>query len=313
MHRPTDNPQQGSTFGINNSNTMTMDHQQYSSSEEAFMMNQADFAGAFAPPARPTRGPKIPPTQRDARKLFVGGLPANITEEEFRAFFEQFGAVADSIVMIDRETRRSRGFGFVTFEDPNVARQLLDARVPDMDHVEGVGRVYMQTKLCEIKAAEPKGPGGFYGGRGGGFKQQRRPRGGQGWSQDVSGINPGVPSSLHHYDTPMMYPPPPPTMYYPSYDAPQGGYGHYLPSAPTYYETDSVTTNYGSLVLDSMPNGYITSGMPSAHAPAPMMGGYALQPAPVGLGPAVWDGHSNQSQSSGDEQIEQTTTNGESN
>ena len=61
---------------------------------------------------------KVPPTQRDERKLFVGGLPSNVTEEEFREFFEQYGAVADAVVMFDRDTHRSRGFGFVTFEDP---------------------------------------------------------------------------------------------------------------------------------------------------------------------------------------------------
>jgi RNA recognition motif-containing protein len=61
---------------------------------------------------------KVPPTKRDARKLFVGGLPSNVTEEEFREFFEQYGTVVDSVVMFDRDTRRSRGFGFVTFEDP---------------------------------------------------------------------------------------------------------------------------------------------------------------------------------------------------
>jgi RNA recognition motif-containing protein len=61
---------------------------------------------------------KVPPTKRDARKLFVGGLPSNVTEDEFRSFFEQYGTVVDSVVMFDRDTRRSRGFGFVTFEDP---------------------------------------------------------------------------------------------------------------------------------------------------------------------------------------------------
>ena len=88
---------------------------------------------------------KVPPTRRDDRKLFVGGLPSNganlssdslqnmlsithspyhpfcysiVTDEEFREFFKQFGTVIDSIVMFDRDTRRSRGFGFVTYEDP---------------------------------------------------------------------------------------------------------------------------------------------------------------------------------------------------
>ena len=41
----------------------------------------------------------------------------SVTDEEFREFFEQFGTLIDSVVMFDRETRRSRGFGFVTFEE----------------------------------------------------------------------------------------------------------------------------------------------------------------------------------------------------
>lgn len=41
-----------------------------------------------------------------------------VTDEEFNEFFSQFGTVVDSTVMFDRETRRSRGFGFVTYEDP---------------------------------------------------------------------------------------------------------------------------------------------------------------------------------------------------
>lgn len=43
-------------------------------------------------------------------------LPA-VTQEEFYDFFGQFGEVSDSIVMFDRDTHRSRGFGFVTYED----------------------------------------------------------------------------------------------------------------------------------------------------------------------------------------------------
>ena len=41
-----------------------------------------------------------------------------VTSEEFRDFFGKFGLLVDSVVMFDRETQRSRGFGFVTFEDP---------------------------------------------------------------------------------------------------------------------------------------------------------------------------------------------------
>lgn len=132
-------------------------------------------------PQRPSL--KIPPTAKDERKLFVGGLPADgksnivgeartvfgqclshdwilgdslfiatVTDEEFSNFFAQFGKVIDSIVMFDYETGRSRGFGFVTYEDPKVSRHLLSLG----EGGSSSGRVQMRDKLVEIKAAEPK-------------------------------------------------------------------------------------------------------------------------------------------------------------
>ncbi|KIO06750.1 hypothetical protein M404DRAFT_138122 [Pisolithus tinctorius Marx 270] len=55
-----------------------------------------------------------------ATKLFIGGLPGSVTSESMRDFFSQFGKVIDSTVMLDRETGRSKGFGFVSFEDTDV-------------------------------------------------------------------------------------------------------------------------------------------------------------------------------------------------
>ncbi|KIK71017.1 hypothetical protein GYMLUDRAFT_145402, partial [Collybiopsis luxurians FD-317 M1] len=52
-----------------------------------------------------------------ATKLFIGGLAGTVTSESMRAFFSQFGRVIDSTVMLDRETGRSKGFGFVSLED----------------------------------------------------------------------------------------------------------------------------------------------------------------------------------------------------
>jgi RNA-binding protein Musashi len=49
--------------------------------------------------------------------VFVGGLSAEVTDPVFSEYFEQFGAVKDAVVMVDRTTSRSRGFGFVTFEN----------------------------------------------------------------------------------------------------------------------------------------------------------------------------------------------------
>lgn len=64
-------------------------------------------------------------TEFRTKKVFVGGLPNDITESAFKEFFEQFGPVEDSIVMIDRETGRPRGFGFITFEDEESTERLL--------------------------------------------------------------------------------------------------------------------------------------------------------------------------------------------
>ena len=50
---------------------------------------------------------------------------AAVSNENFREFFEQFGKVIDSVVMIDRETNRHRGFGFVSFEDAADAMKVL--------------------------------------------------------------------------------------------------------------------------------------------------------------------------------------------
>lgn len=48
-------------------------------------------------------------------KIFVGGLPHNLDKEEFREYFEEFGEIADCVIMLDRETQKPRGFGFITF------------------------------------------------------------------------------------------------------------------------------------------------------------------------------------------------------
>lgn len=55
------------------------------------------------------------------RKLFVGGLSWNTTSESLQQTFAVFGEVVEAKVVTDRETGRSRGFGFVTFRDDAAA------------------------------------------------------------------------------------------------------------------------------------------------------------------------------------------------
>ncbi|KAF8548777.1 RNA-binding domain-containing protein [Imleria badia] len=79
-----------------------------------------------------------------ATKLFIGGLAGSVTSESMREFFSQFGKVIDSTVMLDRETGRSKGFGFVSFEDTNVQPFL------------GFGNLQIDGKLIDVKLAQPR-------------------------------------------------------------------------------------------------------------------------------------------------------------
>ena len=73
---------------------------------------------------------------------------AAVTNEEFCTFFRGFGELVEATVMFDRETLKSRGFGFVIFADPAVAQQMVGA--------DGVGRWDMRGKTIEVKPAQPR-------------------------------------------------------------------------------------------------------------------------------------------------------------
>lgn len=61
-----------------------------------------------------------------AFKLFVGGLPFSTTDDELQAAFADFGTVASAKVITDRETGRSRGFGFVEFDSDDEGKAAID-------------------------------------------------------------------------------------------------------------------------------------------------------------------------------------------
>lgn len=108
----------------------------------------------------PFSKPKISPYRKDDRKLFVGGLGHKVDNENFREFFEQFGKVIDSVVMIDRETNRHRGFGFVSFKNAADAMKVLvhgneGKPIPPQGFFTS-GRIELFGKMCEVKVSEPK-------------------------------------------------------------------------------------------------------------------------------------------------------------
>ena len=99
-------------------------------------------------------------------KLYVGNLSRLSTEDAVKSAFEQFGQVASVKIILDRETRESRGFAFVDMPDNNEAQQAIE----QMNGKEFEGR-----KLTVNEAREPERTGGG-GGRPGGFGGDRGPR-----------------------------------------------------------------------------------------------------------------------------------------
>lgn len=86
---------------------------------------------------------QIPLFSQRTRKIFIGGLADSVDEEALREYFEQFGEVFTAVVMYDHETRRPRGFGFVTF-----------AVEESVDNVLRQGAFqYIHEKEVEIKPA----------------------------------------------------------------------------------------------------------------------------------------------------------------
>ncbi|XP_068092146.1 heterogeneous nuclear ribonucleoproteins A2/B1 isoform X2 [Hyperolius riggenbachi] len=67
------------------------------------------------------------------RKLFIGGLSFETTEESLRKYYEQWGKLTDCVVMRDPQSKRSRGFGFVTFSSMNEVDAAMLARPHSID------------------------------------------------------------------------------------------------------------------------------------------------------------------------------------
>ncbi|KAG2314518.1 hypothetical protein Bca4012_065214 [Brassica carinata] len=99
-------------------------------------------------------------------KIFVGGLSWGTDDQSLREAFSNFGEVIDSKVIVDRDTGRSRGFGFVNFSDDSAA----NAAISEMDGKELNGR-NIRVSVANDRPSPPRayGGGGGYGGGGAGY------------------------------------------------------------------------------------------------------------------------------------------------
>lgn len=121
-------------------------------------------------------------------KLYVGNLSYQVTEQDLRDLFSQAGELQDVMLIVERETHRSKGFGFVEFVNEADAQKAIE-----MFHDQEV-----QGRRLTVNVARPReersggGGGGYRGGGGGGYGGGGRggsggSRGGRGGSRDRRG------------------------------------------------------------------------------------------------------------------------------
>jgi RNA recognition motif-containing protein len=104
------------------------------------------------------------------KKIFVGNFSFSTTEADLRQWFAAYGTVESASVVTDRDTGRSRGFGFVEMPNNNEA----DAAIAALNGSDSGGR---PLTVNEARPKAERSGGGFRGGRGGDSRgQARQPR-----------------------------------------------------------------------------------------------------------------------------------------
>jgi RNA recognition motif-containing protein len=84
-----------------------------------------------------------------SKKVYVGNLPFSVDDGKLKEIFSEFGDIEEAVVITDKYTRRSKGFGFVTFAQDEAA----DKAISEMNEKEVEGRA---VKVNEAKPMEPR-------------------------------------------------------------------------------------------------------------------------------------------------------------
>uniref|UniRef100_A0A8C9RV58 Heterogeneous nuclear ribonucleoprotein A/B n=1 Tax=Scleropages formosus TaxID=113540 RepID=A0A8C9RV58_SCLFO len=171
------------------------------------------------------------------KKIFVGGLNPETTEEKIREYFGTFGEIEAIELPMDPKSNKRRGFVFITFKEESPVKKVLEKKYHNVSGILLSGSLH----LCEIKIAQPKevyqqqqfGGRGGYGGRG-------RGRGGQNqnWNQGYNNYwNQGYGNQGYGYGGQQGY-------------GGYGGYGNYDYSAGYYgygggYDYNQGNASYG--------------------------------------------------------------------
>ncbi|KAL3621563.1 hypothetical protein CASFOL_036475 [Castilleja foliolosa] len=149
-------------------------------------------------------------------KVFVGGLAWETQSETMRQYFEQFGDILEAVVITDKNTGRSKGYGFVTFRDPESARRACTDPAPIIDgrrancNLASLGRPRPAVSFERLRSPAPYHGGGIPVARG-------AYPGSYGYQQPVT----------YGYQQGLMYSPYGYAAYSPEYAYPQGVYSPY--------------------------------------------------------------------------------------
>lgn len=100
----------------------------------------------------------------DKNKLYVGNLPWSLNNDSLKELFSQFGEVSEAIIITDRDSGRSKGFGFVTFANEEDAQKAI----AEMHEKEVDGRNIV------VNVAKPREERGGFGKGNSGFRRDRR-------------------------------------------------------------------------------------------------------------------------------------------
>jgi cold-inducible RNA-binding protein len=99
----------------------------------------------------------------EQNKLYVGNFPYSVDETQLRGIFAQYGDISDLKLIMDRDTGRPKGFGFITFATQAAAEKALEQNGKDLG-----GRPLKVNIATDKPRTGGGGGGGFRGGNGGG-------------------------------------------------------------------------------------------------------------------------------------------------
>lgn len=111
------------------------------------------------------------------KKIYVGNLPFSATSESLGEMFAQYGEVSSTKIITDRDTGRSKGFGFVEMSDSSAADQAIE----NLNGKDMGGRALTVNEARPMEPRTGGGGGGFGGGRGGDRGGRGGDRGGNRW------------------------------------------------------------------------------------------------------------------------------------